>query len=89
MDYVAGYTCLNDVTARDIQRKDVQFTRGKGFDTFCAVGPYMVPRDGSATRRNLRVITRLDGEVKQDGAITDMIFPLDAIIAFVTCVHDA
>ena len=43
MEYIAGYTCLNDVTARDIQRKDVQFTRGKGFDTFCAVGPYLVP----------------------------------------------
>ena len=45
MEYVAGYTCLNDVTARDIQRKDVQFTRGKGFDTFCAAGPYLVPRE--------------------------------------------
>jgi 2-keto-4-pentenoate hydratase/2-oxohepta-3-ene-1,7-dioic acid hydratase in catechol pathway len=83
MDFVAGYTCLNDVTARDIQRKDVQFTRGKGFDTFCAVGPYLIPRD-QVQLNSLRVITRLDGEVKQDGAITDMIFPLDVIIAFVT-----
>jgi 2-keto-4-pentenoate hydratase/2-oxohepta-3-ene-1,7-dioic acid hydratase in catechol pathway len=83
MDFVAGYTCLNDVTARDIQRKDVQFTRGKGFDTFCAVGPYLIPRD-EVQLNSLRVITRLDGEVKQDGAVTDMIFPLDAIIAFVT-----
>ena len=83
MEYVAGYTCLNDVTARDIQRKDVQFTRGKGFDTFCAVGPYLIPRD-EVQLNSLRVITRLDGEVKQDGAITDMIFPVDAIIAFVT-----
>jgi 2-keto-4-pentenoate hydratase/2-oxohepta-3-ene-1,7-dioic acid hydratase in catechol pathway len=81
--YVAGYTCLNDVTARDIQRKDVQFTRGKGFDTFCAVGPHLVPRD-ELELNSLRVITRLDGEVKQDGAITDMIFPVDVIIAFVT-----
>ncbi len=83
MEFVAGYTCLNDVTARDIQRKDVQFTRGKGFDTFCAVGPHLIPRD-EVQLNNLRVITRLDGEVKQDGVITDMIFPLDAIIAFVT-----
>jgi 2-keto-4-pentenoate hydratase/2-oxohepta-3-ene-1,7-dioic acid hydratase in catechol pathway len=82
-EYVAGYTCLNDVTARDIQRKDVQFTRGKGFDTFCAVGPYMVPTE-EVDLTKLRVITRLDGEVKQDGPITDMIFPVDAIIAFVT-----
>ena len=83
LEYVAGYTCLNDVTARDIQRKDVQFTRGKGFDTFCAVGPYLVPRD-EVDLASLRVITRLDGEVKQDGPVTDMIFPVDAIIAFVT-----
>jgi 2-keto-4-pentenoate hydratase/2-oxohepta-3-ene-1,7-dioic acid hydratase in catechol pathway len=83
LEYVAGYTCLNDVTARDIQRKDIQFTRGKGFDTFCAVGPYLVPRD-EVQLNSLRVITRLDGEVKQEGAVTDMIFPVDAIIAFVT-----
>jgi 2-keto-4-pentenoate hydratase/2-oxohepta-3-ene-1,7-dioic acid hydratase in catechol pathway len=83
LEYVAGYTCLNDVTARDIQRKDVQFTRGKGFDTFCAVGPQMVPVE-DVDLAKLRVITRLDGEVKQDGPVTDMIFPVDAIIAFVT-----
>ena len=83
MEYVAGYTCLNDVTARDIQRKDVQFTRGKGFNTVCAVGPYLIPRD-EVQLNSLRIITRLDGEVKQDGAITDIIFPVDAIIAFVT-----
>jgi 2-keto-4-pentenoate hydratase/2-oxohepta-3-ene-1,7-dioic acid hydratase in catechol pathway len=83
MQYVAGYTCLNDVTARDIQRKDVQFTRGKGFDTFCAVGPWMVPAD-EVDLPSLRVITRVDGEVKQDGVLTDMIFPVDVIIAFVT-----
>jgi 2-keto-4-pentenoate hydratase/2-oxohepta-3-ene-1,7-dioic acid hydratase in catechol pathway len=83
LEYVAGYTCLNDVTARDIQRKDIQFTRGKGFDTFCAVGPYLVPRD-EVQLNSLRVVTRLDGEVKQEGAVTDMIFPVDAIIAFVT-----
>jgi 2-keto-4-pentenoate hydratase/2-oxohepta-3-ene-1,7-dioic acid hydratase in catechol pathway len=82
-DYIAGYTCLNDVTARDIQRKDVQFTRGKGFDTFCAVGPHMVPA-ADVDLSKLRVLTRLDGEVKQDGPVTDMIFPVDAIIAFVT-----
>jgi len=82
-DYIAGYTCLNDITARDIQRKDVQFTRGKGFDTFCAVGPHMVPA-ADVDLSKLRVITRLDGEVKQDGPVTDMIFPVDAIIAFVT-----
>lgn len=82
-DYIRGYTCVNDVTARDIQRKDVQFTRGKGFDTFCAVGPWMVDRDdldpGSA-----RVITRVDGTVKQDAPLTDMIFDIATIIEFIT-----
>jgi 2-keto-4-pentenoate hydratase/2-oxohepta-3-ene-1,7-dioic acid hydratase in catechol pathway len=82
-DYIRGYTCLNDVTARDIQRKDVQFTRGKGFDAFCAVGPWMVPRD-EFDLNSARVITRLDDQVKQEAPLTDMIFPVDAIIAFVT-----
>lgn len=81
-DYVLGYTCLNDVTARDIQRKDVQFTRGKSFDTFCAVGPWMVPRD-EFLLPEARICTRLDGEVKQDAPLTDMIFSVDAIIAYV------
>jgi 2-keto-4-pentenoate hydratase/2-oxohepta-3-ene-1,7-dioic acid hydratase in catechol pathway len=83
MQYIAGYTCLNDVTARDIQRKDVQFTRGKGFDTFCSVGPWMVPAN-EVELASLRVITRVDGQVKQDAPLTDLIFPVDVIIAFVT-----
>jgi len=82
-EYVKGYTCLNDVTARDIQRKDVQFTRGKGFDTFCAVGPWMVPPD-ALDLSTARVQTRLDGVVKQDGPLSDMIFGVDAIIAYIS-----
>jgi 2-keto-4-pentenoate hydratase/2-oxohepta-3-ene-1,7-dioic acid hydratase in catechol pathway len=82
-EYVSGYTCVNDVTARDIQRKDVQFTRGKGFDTFCPAGPGMVARDELDLGR-VRVVTRLNGEVKQDAPVTDMIFPVDVIIAFIT-----
>jgi len=81
--YIFGYTCVNDVTARDLQRKDVQFTRGKGFDTFCPVGPWIVRREDVAFE-DLRVRTLLDGEVRQDGSVRDMIFPLSAIIAFVT-----
>jgi 2-keto-4-pentenoate hydratase/2-oxohepta-3-ene-1,7-dioic acid hydratase in catechol pathway len=83
LDYVFGYTCVNDVTARDLQRKDGQWTRGKGFDTFCPVGPWIVRRE-DVVFENLRVRTRLDGEVKQDGSVRDMIFPVSAIIAFVT-----
>ena len=82
-DYVRGYTCINDVTARDLQRKDVQFTRGKGFDTFCPVGPWMVDRD-DLDLSTARVRTTLNDEVKQDLALTEMIFPIDVIIAFVT-----
>jgi 2-keto-4-pentenoate hydratase/2-oxohepta-3-ene-1,7-dioic acid hydratase in catechol pathway len=82
-EYVRGYTCLNDVTARDLQKKDGQWTRGKGFDTFCAVGPWMIPRD-ELRLEDLRVRTFLDGEKKQDGSVADMMFPVDAIIAYVS-----
>ena len=82
-EYVRGYTCVNDVTARDIQRKDVQFTRGKGFDTFCAVGPSMVD-PGDIDLATARVTTRVDGTVKQDAPLTDMIFDIPTIIEFVT-----
>jgi 2-keto-4-pentenoate hydratase/2-oxohepta-3-ene-1,7-dioic acid hydratase in catechol pathway len=83
LEYVRGYTCVNDVTARDIQRKDVQFTRGKGFDTFCAAGPWLVPRD-EFDLLSARVVTRVDGEVRQDAPVTDMIFSVGAVIAFIT-----
>ena len=83
MDYVLGYTCMNDVTARDLQRKDGQWTRGKGFDTFCAAGPVMVPKE-QVTLADLRVVTRLDGVVKQDGWAGDMLFPVEVVIAYVS-----
>jgi 2-keto-4-pentenoate hydratase/2-oxohepta-3-ene-1,7-dioic acid hydratase in catechol pathway len=82
-NYVLGYTCLNDVTARDLQRKDGQFTRGKGFDTFCPVGPWVVPREQVAFEE-LRIRTFVNGEKKQDAPVTEMIFPVGAIIAYVT-----
>jgi 2-keto-4-pentenoate hydratase/2-oxohepta-3-ene-1,7-dioic acid hydratase in catechol pathway len=82
-DYIRGYTCVNDVTARDIQKKDVQFTRGKGFDTFCPVGPWMIDRD-DLDLATVRVRTILNGAVKQDSPLSDLIFPVDVIIAFVT-----
>jgi 2-keto-4-pentenoate hydratase/2-oxohepta-3-ene-1,7-dioic acid hydratase in catechol pathway len=83
MDHVLGYTCVNDVTARDLQKKDGQWTRGKGFDTFCAVGPLMVPKE-ELQFDDLRIITTLDGVVKQDGCVQDMLFPVDVIIAYVS-----
>jgi 2-keto-4-pentenoate hydratase/2-oxohepta-3-ene-1,7-dioic acid hydratase in catechol pathway len=83
LSYIRGYTCVNDVTARDLQKKDGQWTRGKGFDTFCAVGPCLV-EPGDVDFAALRVRTRMDGEVKQDGSVRDMIFPLDVIIEYIT-----
>jgi 2-keto-4-pentenoate hydratase/2-oxohepta-3-ene-1,7-dioic acid hydratase in catechol pathway len=81
--YILGYTCVNDVTARDLQRKDGQWTRGKGFDTFCPVGPCIVPRD-EVDLAGLRVRTFVDGEKKQDASITEMIFSVNDIIAYVS-----
>jgi 2-keto-4-pentenoate hydratase/2-oxohepta-3-ene-1,7-dioic acid hydratase in catechol pathway len=83
LEYVFGYTCVNDVTARDLQKKDVQFTRGKGFDTFCAVGPCLVPR-GELDAAAVGVRTWLDGELKQDGNTRDLIFPLGVIISYIS-----
>lgn len=81
--YVLGYTCVNDVTARDLQRKDGQWTRGKGFDTFCAVGPVMIPRE-DIDFEQLVVRTLVDGETKQRAPVTEMMFSVDVIIAYVS-----
>ena len=82
-EYIFGYTCVNDMTARDLQKKDGQWTRSKGFDTFCPVGPWVVPRAEVEFDR-LRVRTLVDGELKQDATVLDMIFPVQAVIEFVT-----
>ena len=81
LSYVLGYTCVNDVTARDLQRKDVQFTRGKSFDTFCPVGPTIVT-DLSPGRLN--VTTRVNGVVKQNGNTSDMAFPVPFLIRYIS-----
>lgn len=80
LSYVLGYTCVNDVTARDLQRKDVQFTRAKSFDTFCPVGPFIV--DGFDPL-NLAVTTRLNGVTKQKGATADMAFSVPFLIKYI------
>ena len=81
LDYVIGYTCVNDVTARDLQRKDVQFTRGKSFDTFCPVGPWLETEIDPA---NVTVTTRLNGEIKQQGNTADMAFPVAFLIRYIS-----
>jgi 2-keto-4-pentenoate hydratase/2-oxohepta-3-ene-1,7-dioic acid hydratase in catechol pathway len=81
LDYVFGYTCVNDVTARDLQRKDVQFTRGKSFDTFCPVGPWI---DTELDPTNATVTTRLNSEIKQQGNTADMAFPVAFLIRYIS-----
>jgi len=81
LSYVLGYTCVNDVTARDLQRKDVQFTRGKSFDTFCPVGPWI---ETDIDPGNVVVQTRLNGEVKQKGNTADMAFPVAFLIRYIS-----
>jgi 2-keto-4-pentenoate hydratase/2-oxohepta-3-ene-1,7-dioic acid hydratase in catechol pathway len=81
--YILGYTCVNDVTARDLQRRDGQWTRGKGYDTFCPVGPCLVPRD-EVDLAALRVRTFVNGEKKQDAPISEMMFSVNDIIAYVS-----
>lgn len=79
--YVRGYTCLNDVTARDIQRADVQFTRGKSFDTFCPIGPHIETELDVA---DIQVTCRLNGELKQAGRTSQMVFPVDFLIRYIS-----
>jgi 2-keto-4-pentenoate hydratase/2-oxohepta-3-ene-1,7-dioic acid hydratase in catechol pathway len=79
--HVFGYCAANDVTARDQQRADVQFTRAKGYDSFCPLGPWV---ETVLDPADLRIVTRVNGEVRQDGRTSQMIFGVAAQIAFVS-----
>lgn len=81
LTYVAGYVCVNDVTVRELQAKDGQWTRAKGFDTFCPVGPRLVKGLDPA---NLRIQARVNGQVRQDSSTADLIFDVPALIAFIS-----
>ncbi len=80
--YVRGYTVANDVTARDLQKKDGQWTRAKGFDTFCPVGPFV--SDEVDPEVGLTVETRVNGELRQHGSTTDFIFSIPALLEYIT-----
>jgi 2-keto-4-pentenoate hydratase/2-oxohepta-3-ene-1,7-dioic acid hydratase in catechol pathway len=80
--YILGYTCVNDFTARDLQKKDGQWGRAKGFDTFCPVGP--VVADGLDPWAGVPVETRVNGDVRQSGNTRDFIFPLDVVIRYIS-----
>jgi len=79
--YILGYTCVNDVTARDLQNKDNQWSRAKGFDTFCPVGPLVT--DEIDPWVGVGVGTRVNGEVRQQGNTRDFIFALDVVIRYI------
>lgn len=81
LDYVFGYCCLNDVTARDLQRKDVQFTRAKSFDTFCPINSF-VETDFNASNVEIRV--RVNGLTKQSGNTNQMVFSVSDLIRYVS-----
>ncbi len=81
-DFILGYTCVNDVTARDLQNKDGQWSRAKGFDTFCPIGPVVV--SGVDPWSGIRVQTCVNGDVRQDGTTADFIFPLDVVIRYIS-----
>ena len=80
-EVVLGYTCANDVTARDLQKTDGQWGRAKGFDSFCPLGPWIETEFVPGTQR---ITTTLNGEIKQDAKLSDMIFKVEDIIHFVT-----
>lgn len=81
VDYVLGYTCLNDVTARDIQKQDGQWTRGKSMDGFCPIGPWVTDEVDPAA---LRLTTRLNGKAVQNGDTADFITPVPQLIEYIT-----
>jgi len=81
LDYVLGYTCINDVTARDLQAKDGQFTRAKGFDTFAPLGPWIETR---LSPFDLEIKTFLNGDLKQHSTTSNLIFDVPRLISFIS-----
>jgi 2-keto-4-pentenoate hydratase/2-oxohepta-3-ene-1,7-dioic acid hydratase in catechol pathway len=80
--YIRGYTVANDVTARDLQKKDGQWSRAKGFDTFCPVGPLVTDEVDPAS--GIGITTHLNGELRQDGNTRDLIFSIDYLLRYIT-----
>ncbi|MBW2646173.1 MAG: fumarylacetoacetate hydrolase family protein [Deltaproteobacteria bacterium] len=80
-DYIFGYTCINDVTARDLQKKDIQFTRSKCFDTFAPIGPCI---ETELDPGRVKVESYLNGELRQSGNTIDLVFPVDRLVSFIS-----
>jgi 2-keto-4-pentenoate hydratase/2-oxohepta-3-ene-1,7-dioic acid hydratase in catechol pathway len=81
LGHVFGYTCACDVTARDLQRRDVQFTRAKGFDTFCPIGPWI---ETELDPRELPITCRVNAQTRQSGRTSQMLFDVATVVAFVS-----
>ena len=81
LKYVEGYTCLNDVTARDLQKIDGQWARAKSFDTFCPIGPKIVK---GINPNNIKIQSCLNGEIKQDSNTSEFIFQVEKLISFIS-----
>lgn len=80
-EYILGYTCLNDVTARDLQKKDIQWTRAKSFDTFCPIGPWL---ETAINPARLAIRSYLNAELKQDSHTSNFIFPVSRLVRFIS-----
>ena len=83
IEYIFGYTCINDVTARDLQAKDIQFTRGKGFDTFAPIGPFI---ETEADPLDVNIKTFLNGELRQNSNSSNLIFGITKLVNFISSV---
>ena len=81
LQFVKGFTCINDVTARDLQKKDGQFARAKSFDTFCPVGPHI---QTELDVDDISVVCRVNGEVRQSGRTSQMVFPVEFLIRYIS-----
>lgn len=83
-DHIAGYTIINDVSARDLQFSDVQWVRGKSLDTFCPMGPYLVTADEVVNPQHLKIRCWVNGELRQDSNTAEMIFKIPELITFIS-----
>lgn len=81
LNYILGYTCLNDVTARDLQKKDVQWTRAKSFDTFCPIGPYIVT---DIDPHSLKIELFVNNQIRQSSLTNNLIFRIDFLVSFIS-----
>jgi 2-keto-4-pentenoate hydratase/2-oxohepta-3-ene-1,7-dioic acid hydratase in catechol pathway len=82
-EYIAGYTILNDITARDLQRKDVQWTRAKSFDTFCPIGPFI---ENNMDPQDQRISLEVNGDTKQESSTSNMIFSVAELVEFISSI---